>query len=112
MIMLLLDIYKWCESWDGFGRQHLAKYVYQHKELERIAKQAGLSSREMASAISKEFIARHMTEGYLNGNNLWYSAKGLMKRPFGFDFKCYKEGDEYTSGMARIREMSDEELFR
>lgn len=109
--MLLLDLYRWCESWDGFGRQHLAKFVYTHRDCERIAKQAGVSPREMASAISKEFIARHMTEGYLEGNNLWYSSKGSKRRPFGFSFRFFDEGDDYTAKMKSIGEMSDEELF-
>lgn len=52
-----------------------------------------------------------MTEGYLEGNNLWYSSKGSKRRPFGFSFRCFDEGDDYTAKMKSIGEMSDEELF-
>ncbi|UGO53135.1 hypothetical protein HAZELMIKA_45 [Klebsiella phage vB_KaeD_HazelMika] len=110
--MFLLDIYRFCESYEKFNRQHLAVFIFKHRECERLARAAGVTPRFFASSASKEFCARMMGLGYLWGENRWYGAKGAQKRPFEFDFRCYGgEKDRYTWEMMSIEKLSDEELF-
>lgn len=112
-MMFILDIYRWCESYDWFTRQHIAKFIYQHRECERLAKQAGFTQRMFASMLSKEFCARMMGAGYLDGvEGRFWCIDGSARRPFGFEFYTF-EGmqNEWIRDMARIGEMSDDELF-
>lgn len=113
MIMFLLDLYKWCESYDWFNRQHIAKFIYQHRECERIARAAGLTPRMFASLASKEFCARMMTAGYIDGVCGKYWSKGSSKRPFGFElYSLDGMRNDWIRDMARIGEMGDDELFQ
>ena len=110
--MFLLDLYKFAESYDWFDRQHIARFVYKHKECERLARAAGLTTREFASAVSKEFVSRLMGEGYLDGKNCRYWCKGSHKRPFGFELRSlegYK--NRWVYEIMNIDKLSDEELF-
>lgn len=113
MIMFLLDLYKWCESYDWFNRQHIAKFIYQHRECERLSRAAGLTPRMFASLASKEFCARMMTAGYIDGVCGKYWSKGSSKRPFGFElYSLDGMRNEWIRDMARIGEMGDDELFQ
>lgn len=113
MIMFLLDLYKWCESYDWFNRQHIAKFIYQHRECERLARAAGLTPRMFASLASKEFCARMMTAGYIDGVCGKYWSKGSSKRPFGFElYGLDGMRNDWIRDMARIGEMGDDELFQ
>lgn len=113
MIMFLLDLYKWCESYDWFNRQHIAKFIYQHRECERLARAAGLTTRMFASLASKEFCARMMTAGYIDGVCGKYWSKGSSKRPFGFElYSLDGMRNDWIRDMARIGEMGDDELFQ
>ena len=112
-MMFLLDLYKFCESYDWFNRQHLARFVFQHKECERLARAAGFTPRMFATAVSKEFCARMMTAGYLDGvGGKFWCKKGSANRPFSFELYSL-EGmqNEWVRDVLRIGEMSDEELF-
>lgn len=113
MIMFLLDLYKWCESYDWFNRQHIAKFIYQHRECERLARAAGLTPRMFARLASKEFCARMMTAGYIDGVCGKYWSKGSSKRPFGFElYSLDGMRNDWIRDMARIGEMGDDELFQ
>jgi hypothetical protein len=110
--MFLLDLYRFCESYEKFNRQHIARFIFKHRECERLARAANVTPRYFASSASKEFCARMMTAGYLDGVNNWYWSKGSQKRPFEFHFNCYGgEEDKYTWQMMNIEAMSDDELF-
>lgn len=110
--MFILDLYKWCESYERFTRQHIAAFIFKHHECERLARAAGVSTRFFASSASKEFLARMMSAGYIDGVNNWFWSKGAQMRPFQFDFKCYGgDGDRYTKEMMSIEKLSDDELF-
>lgn len=66
-----------------------------------------------ATAVSKEFCARMMTAGYLDGvGGKFWCKKGSVNRPFSFELYSL-EGmqNEWVSDVLRIGEMSDEELF-
>ena len=111
--MFLLDLYKWCESYDWFNRQHIAKFIYQHRECERLARAAGLTPRMFASLASKEFCARMMTAGYIDGVCGKYWSKGSSKRPFGFElYSLDGMRNDWIRDIARIGEMGDDELFQ
>lgn len=111
--MFILDLYKWCESYDWFNRQHIAKFIYQHRECERLARAAGLTPRMFASLASKEFCARMMTAGYIDGVCGKYWSKGSSKRPFGFElYSLDGMRNDWIRDMARIGEMGDDELFQ
>lgn len=113
MIMFLLDLYKWCESYDWFNRQHIAKFIYQHRECERLARASGLTPRMFASLASKEFCARMMTAGYIDGVCGKYWSKGSSKRPFGFElYSLDGMRNDWIRDMARIGGMGDDELFQ
>lgn len=110
--MFLLDLYRFCESREKFNRQEFARFIFRHRECERLAKNAGVTPRHFASSVSKEFISRLMGFGYLDGINLEYWCKNKIKRPFNFELHSL-EGDKnvYISEMMNIEKMSDEELF-
>ncbi|EKL2214098.1 hypothetical protein PQ125_002632 [Salmonella enterica] len=110
--MFMLDLYRFCESRDKFNRQDLAKFIYRHRECERLAKNAGVTPRYFASSTSKEFIARMMGAGYLDGIHCEYWCKNKLKRPFNFELHSL-EGDSnrYVWEIMNIEKMSDEELF-
>lgn len=66
-----------------------------------------------ATAVSKEFCARMMTAGYLDGvGGKFWCKKGSANRPFSFELYSL-EGmqNEWVRDVLRIGEMSDEELF-
>lgn len=111
-MLILIDLFKFCESYDKYTRQHIAKFIYAHKESERLAKSAGLSHREFTSALSKEFCARCMTEGYLDCINGVFSCKSKMKRPVMMSLLCVDGYEKrYTYEMMSTGDMSDEDLF-
>lgn len=66
-----------------------------------------------ATAVSKEFCARMMTAGYLDGvGGKFWCKKGSVNRPFSFELYSL-EGmqNEWVSDVLRIGEISDEEFF-
>lgn len=77
-----------------------------------MAKAAGVNERYFASSCSKEFMARMLTAGYLDGVNGVYWSKGSSKRPLQFEFMSLDgKSSTYMNEMMNISAMSDEELF-
>lgn len=110
--MFLLDLYRFCESYDHFNRQHLAKFIFKHRECERLARAANVTPRMFATSCSKEFLARMCTSGYLDLKNGVATCYGSHKRPFGFELRCIDGmNDKYTREMVNIGEMTDDQLF-
>lgn len=111
--MFILDLYKFCESYDKFNRQHIAKFIFTHKDCERFARSAGVTPRMFATMASKEFCARMMGLRYLDGLSCVYWHRGAQNRPFNFNFHCFGGlDDRYTWEMNNIEKMSDAELFK
>lgn len=111
--MFMLDLYRFCESRENFNRQDLAKFVFRHRECERLAKSAGVTPRFLASSVSKEFIARMVSAGYLDGVRRVFWCKNKMARPFGFElYSMEGEKNQYVRDIMNIGTMSDEELFK
>lgn len=77
-----------------------------------MAKAAGVNERYFASSCSREFMARMLTAGYLDGVNGVYWSKGPSKRPFQFELMSLDgKSSDYINEMMNITTMSDEELF-
>ena len=111
--MFLLDLYRFCESWQQFNRQHLAQFVFKHRECSRLARAAGVTPRFFASMVSKECFARWSTLGYLNLKDGNASAKGPDKRPPNFEFETFKGRDSrYMLEMMNVGKLDDEAIFR
>jgi hypothetical protein len=109
--MLLLDLYKFCESHVNYTRQHIARLIYTHPDTKQLAIGAGMTEREMASAMSKEFMARSMTQGYMDMSG-GFAKVNINKRPITFKFHCLNGfADDYTREMRDIGSMTDDELF-
>lgn len=110
--MFILDVYRFCEMNDKFTRQDLAKFVFRHRECSRLAESAEVTPRFFASSVSKEFLARMMWFGYIDGVRGEYWSKGAAKRPFNFEFRSL-EGvrNKYISDIMNLDKLSDEELF-
>lgn len=110
--MFILDLYRFCESSPSFDRQQLAKFIYTHRESDRLARASGIDRRAFASSTSKEFIARHCSCGYLDLNRGVVSCRGQDRRPFGFEFYTLEgESHPYIHMQNNIGEMTDEEIF-
>lgn len=110
--MFALDLYKWCESYTGFNRQHLAKFIYAHRECARMAKAIGITPHEFASIYSKEFIGKALARGYLDMKDGVMNCKGSMKRPSIMDREIELMRDSQLIRLILdIDSLSDEELF-
>ncbi len=110
--MFILDIYRFCESRREFTRQDFAKFVYMHRESPRMAKAASVSHRMFASIVSKEFLARSYTNGYLDGKNGVVWCTGPDNREIGFNFRSFEGMDnKYMWEMMHIEQLDDEALF-
>ena len=110
--MFLLDVYRFCESVENFTRQDLAKFIYRHRECSRLAAAAEVTPRFFASSASKEFVARMIGFGYLDGVNLVYWCKGSRKRPFNFEmFALEGERNQYIYDIMNLEKLTDEQLF-
>ena len=110
--MFILDVYRFCEMNDKFTRQDLAKFVFRHRECSRLAELAEVTPRFFASSISKEFLARMMMRGYIDGVRGVYWSKGAAMRPFSFEFRSFEGiGNKYISEIMNVDKLSDDELF-
>lgn len=110
--MFLLDLYKFCESYDWFNHQHLARFVFKHRECERLARAANMTPRKFASSVSLEFIPRMCTLGYLDLNKGVATCYGSHKRPFNFElYSLEGESNKYIYDLFHLDELSDDELF-
>lgn len=110
--MFILDVYRFCEMNDKFARQDLAKFVFRHRECSRLAEAAEVTPRFFASSVSKEFLARMMGFGYIDGVRGVYWSKGAAKRPFNFELRSMEgERNRYIYEIMNIEKLSDEELF-
>lgn len=111
--MFLLDLYRFCESWKSFSRQHLALFVFKHRECSRLARAAGVSPRFFASMISKECLSRWATAGYLDINKGDARSKGPDKRPVNFEFESFRGRDSvYMLEMMNVGKLYDDQIFR
>lgn len=110
--MFLLDLFRFCESRRSFDRQDLAKYIFTHRESERLARASGVNVRSFASSVSKEFLSRNCTLGYLDLDKGIAHCRGSEMRPFDFELRTLNgPDDDYIFMMNNIGEMDDSEIF-
>lgn len=108
----MLKLFQFCEGYDKYTRQHIARVIYQHEQSKRMAESAGMPHREFVSLMSKEFCSRCLSAGYLDGVGGVFWCKGKLKRPAMMNLNCmdgYKTRHCYE--MMHIGEMGDDELF-
>lgn len=111
--MFILDLYRYVESFDWTTRQHIAKFIYSHRDCERMAKSAGLTRRQFASVASREFVCSMCACGYIDMRSGRITCAGSTRRPCMFEFKAL-QGEENPSIwlMLHLDEIDDHELFK
>lgn len=106
------DVYRFCEGCDSFTWKNLARFIYTHRECNRLSKSAGVDAKFFAESASKEFIGRMCTFGYLDMKNGLAFVTARIKRPFGFDFRSLNGNESgYVRMIMNLGAMSDEEFF-
>lgn len=77
-----------------------------------MAKSAEVDRRFFASSLSKEFLSKGCTHGYLDLKNRVAWCRGADRRPFGMDLRSQSgAGDEYIWQMMNVDKLGDEDLF-
>ena len=112
MRLFILDVYRFCESRREFDRKELAEFIFSHREAERLARHAQLTPVQFASVMSREFIPRLCSLGYLDmsAGKAWVRNKDA--RPMGFQIHTLEaRTSDYIRLMMNVGKMSDEELF-
>lgn len=110
--MFILDLYRFVESRAEFTRQELSMYVFKHRECERLARSAGVTPKQFAACVGREFIPRLCTFGYLQmtKHKAWVSNKD--KRPFEFELHSLRASEsQYMREMMNIGKLDDDYLF-
>lgn len=110
--MFILDLYRFAESRKNFTRREFAEFVFSHRETERLSRHAGLNPKQFASCVSREFIPRLCTLGYMDmqGQTAW--VRDRSKRPFNFDLESYNaRQSNYIRRMVNVGKMDDDQLF-
>lgn len=111
--MFLLDLYRFAESYEWFTVKHLAGFVLNHRECERLSRAANLPPKIFAVTVAKEFIGRLCAFGYLDLKNGVATCYGSQKRPFRFELRSLEGAEnKYIKMMHNIGSMSDDELFK
>uniref|UniRef100_A0AAU8GCE5 Uncharacterized protein n=2 Tax=unclassified Caudoviricetes TaxID=2788787 RepID=A0AAU8GCE5_9CAUD len=105
-----LELFKFCESLDKFTRSELESFICSCRNCERAASAVGVGKDEFAIGISREFIARSMSCGYLDGMNLVYWLNDARKKPRLMKFHASK-ADDYFNDMVSIESLNDDDLF-
>lgn len=111
--MFILDLYRFAESRRDFSRQELSAYVFGHRECERLARSAGVTPKQFAACVGREFIPRLCTLGYLDmaGGKVWVRSKD--NRPFDFELHSLEASESlYMKEMMNAGKLDDEYLFR
>lgn len=88
-------------------------FVFQHRECERLARSAGVTPKQFAACVGREFIPRLCTLGYLDmsGGKAW--VKDKESRPFDFELHSLEASTSlYMKEMMNIGKLDDEYLFR
>lgn len=110
--MFQLALFKFCESYKAFTLQNLARFIFEHRDCERMAKSAGVTPRQYASLFSREFIGKMLSCGYLDMKDGVMKSNGSLKRPSSI----IREIDNWQQSerihlIMNVGKMSDEELF-
>lgn len=104
------SIFKFCEGNATFTRIQLEQFLIGDTQCKRMAEQTGVDIGEFALGLSREFVARSMSCGYLDGVNRVYWEKNKRNKPYLMALHATKK-DDYFNDMVKLESLSDSELF-
>lgn len=104
------SIFKFCEGNATFTRVQLEKFVIGNTQCKRMAEQIGVDIGEFALGLSREFVARSMSCGYLDGVNRVYWVKNKRNKPYLMALHATRK-DEYFNDMVKLESLNDSDLF-
>lgn len=104
------SIFKFCEGNATFTRVQLERFVIGNAQCKRMAEQIGIDIGEFALGLSREFVARSMSCGYLDGVNRVYWVKNKRNKPYLMALHATRK-DEYFNDMVKLESLSDSDLF-
>ncbi len=104
------SIFKFCEENATFTRVQLEEFVIGNTQCKSMAEQIGVDVGEFALVLSREFVARSMGCGYLDGVNRVYWVKNKRKKPYLMALHATRK-DDYFNDMVKLESLSDSDLF-
>lgn len=104
------SIFKFCEGNATFTRIQLEQFLTGNPQCKRMADQIGVDIGEFALGLSREFVARSMCCGYLDGVNRVYWVKNKRNKPYLMALHATRK-DEYFNDMVKLESLSDSDLF-
>lgn len=110
MIDMKTSIFKFCEGNATFTRIQLEQFLIGDTQCKRMAEQTGVDIGEFALGLSREFVARSMSCGYLDGVNRVYWVKNKRNKPYLMALHATKK-DDYFNDMVKLESLSDSDLF-
>ncbi|EHS6872701.1 hypothetical protein KWC53_004484 [Salmonella enterica] len=104
------SIFKFCEGNATFTRVQLERFLIGNTQCKRMAEQIGVDIGEFALGLSREFVARSMSCGYLDGVNRVYWLKNKRNKPYLMALHATRK-NEYFNDMVKLESLSDSDLF-
>ena len=104
------SIFKFCEGNATFTRLQLEQFLVKNAQCKRMAEQTGIDISEFALGLSREFVSRSMSCGYLDGVNRVYWLKNKRNKPYLMALHATRK-DEYFNDMVKLESLSDSDLF-
>ena len=104
------SIFKFCEGNATFTRIQLEQFLTRNPQCKRMAELTGVDIGEFALGISREFVSRSMSCGYLDGVNRVYWVKNKRNKPYLMALHATKK-DDYFNDMVKLESLSDSDLF-
>ena len=104
------SIFKFCEGNATFTRVQLERFLIGNTQCKRMAEQIGVDIGEFALGLSREFVARSMSCGYLDGVNRVYLVKNKRNKPYLMALHATRK-DDYFNDMVKLESLSDYDLF-
>lgn len=104
------SIFKFCEGNATFTRIQLEQFLTRNPQCKRMAEQTGVDIGEFALGLSREFVSRSMSCGYLDGVNRVYWVKNKRNKPYLMALHATRK-DDYFNDMVKLESLSDCDLF-
>lgn len=104
------SIFKFCEGNATFTRLQLEQFLVKNAQCKRMAEQTGVDISEFALGLSREFVSRSMSCGYLDGVNRVYWVKNKRSKPYLMALHAARK-DDYFNDMVKLESLRDSDLF-
>ena len=104
------SIFKFCEGNATFTSVQLERFLIGNTQCKRMAEQIGVDIGEFALGLSREFVSRSMSCGYLDGVNRVYWVKNKRNKPYLMALHAARK-DDYFNDMVKLESLSDSDLF-